>query len=303
MSRAMATRIGDGKPAIVLEDFQRVWPGLEVFFRRDDISRPTDWRIHQARHSVVVHLGGQMQRLETELEGFGGSCGPALPGEVWTAPAERRYSSHALGGAIQYAVLVLEPNAADSMQGTNTGRLDMVPRAGVRDPFLHQAVKQLRAVASETSDVSQMLSESLSQTIGLHLLRTYSPDRATVPAKPPAGPPMGERKARCLREFIHDHLDECLRLDDLAALAGMTTHRLLLAFRQAFGTTPAQYIIQQRLRRAQWQLLHTGKDITTIALECGFASHSHLTACFSRHLGCCPQAWRADRGSRGKRST
>lgn len=33
-------------------------------------------------------------------------------------------------------------------------------------------------------------------------------------------------------------------------------------------------------------------DITTIAIESGFSSHSHLTACFHKHLGTCPSAFR-----------
>jgi hypothetical protein len=68
------TRIGEGGPAIVLEETQNKWPAIEVSFHRDDISRPTDWRIHKRRHAVVVHLGGHMQRLETELEGFGAAA-------------------------------------------------------------------------------------------------------------------------------------------------------------------------------------------------------------------------------------
>jgi pSer/pThr/pTyr-binding forkhead associated (FHA) protein len=61
---------------------------------------------------------------------------------------------------------------------------------------------------------------------------------------------------------------------------------------KSIGRTPAQYIIQQRLRHAQRQLANTKRDITTIAIESGFSSHSHLTACFHKHLGTCPSAFR-----------
>jgi len=57
-------------------------------------------------------------------------------------------------------------------------------------------------------------------------------------------------------------------------------------------TTPGQYIIRQRLRRAQHQLASTRRDITSIALDCGFSSHSHLSASFARHLGCTPREHR-----------
>ena len=300
VKRPTATHIGDGRPAIVLKEFQRKWPGLDVTFRSDDIMRPTDWRIHDRRHAVVVHLGGHMRRLETELDGFGGSSGSALPGEVWTAPAERKYASHACGDKIHYALMFLDPAALDQIQDTRAGRLDLAPVAGARDEFLHQAIRKLMTVAEATDDVSQMFAESLSQTICLHLCRTYTPG-SCAPEKSPGGPSLNAEGARRLREFIYDNLCERIPLAELSKLAGLTTHQLLVAFRKAFGSTPGQYVIQQRLRCAQRQLLNNRNDITTIALESGFSSHSHLTACFRQHLGCSPSVFRAGASTTTKR--
>jgi len=291
MVRPAVTHIGEGKPAIVLKEYQRQWPGLDVTFRSDDITRPTDWRIHDRRHAVVVHLGGTMRRLETELDGFGGSTGPALPGEVWTAPAERKYASHACGDQIHYALMFLDPAAHDRICGSTNGRCELTPLAGVRDGFLHHAVGELKQATETTDDVSQMLAESLSQTIALHLCRKYMAGGAPT-AEAGDGPQLDAIATRLLREYIHENLCERISLTKLSQLAGLTTHQLLVAFRQMFGTTPAQYIIQQRLRCAQRQLAGTKKDITTIALDSGFSSHSHLTACFQKHLRCCPTQFR-----------
>jgi AraC family transcriptional regulator len=292
MDRPAATHIGDGQPAIVLEEVQRQWPGLEVTFRTDDITRPTDWRIHDSQHAIVVHLGGTMRRLETELDGFGGSTGPALPGEVWTAPAERRYASHACGGHIHYAHMLLDPAAQDRICGSKNGRRELAPLAGRRDEFLHRALQELKKATETADDVSHLLAESLSQAITLHLCRKYMAGSAPA-AKADDGPRLDAGAMRQLREYIHENLCERIRLTTLSQLAGLTTHQLLIAFRRAFGTTPAHYIIQQRLRCAQHQLAATKKDITTIALDSGFSSHSHLTACFQKHLHCCPSRFRA----------
>lgn len=291
MARRDITHIGDGRPAIVLKAFQRQWPALDVTFRSDDISRPTDWHIQDSRHAVVVHLGGKMRRLETELDGFGGSTGPALPGEVWTAPAGRKYASHACGERIHYALMFLDPAALDTIQGANRGRLELASLAGTRDEFLHRAALKLMQVAEAADDTSQMLAESLSQSIALHLCRTYAPGKPTI-SKPRAGPTLDPDTSRRLREFIYENLCDHITLAELSQLAGLTTHQLLIAFRKAFGSTPAQYVIQQRLRRAQRQLAETKKDITLIALDTGFSSHSHLTACCRQHLGCCPSQLR-----------
>ncbi len=122
MPNPAATRIGDGVPALVLGERRRAWAGLVMTVRRDDIRRPTDWRIQDDHHTVVVHLGGHMRRLETELDGFGGSHGPAQPGEVWTVPAGRRYASHAEGTTIQYVVLRLDPAALGTPAARQIGR-------------------------------------------------------------------------------------------------------------------------------------------------------------------------------------
>ncbi len=292
MPRKPATRIGDGAAAVVLEETQTRFPGLEVIHRGDDIRRPTDWRICEPVHSIVIHLSGHMDRLETELDGFGGSNGPALPGEIWTVPAGRRYASHACGQAIEYAVLRLRPDAGDLVRGSTNGRQDIAPVAGVRDDFLHHAVRALLAATHSSDDVSAMLAESLSQSIGLHLLRSLAPDGLVADRKRERGPSLDARTIRLLRDHIDARLDGRVTLAELAALAALTTHQILVAFRKAFGSTPAQYIIRQRLRRAQHQLISTQKDITTIALDCGFSSHSHLTACFTRHIGSAPREYR-----------
>jgi AraC family transcriptional regulator len=94
---------------------------------------------------------------------------------------------------------------------------------------------------------------------------------------------------------VRAHLDHFITLAALADLVGLSTHRLLIAFRRTFGTTPAQYVIDQRLARARWLLAHTAYDISTIAGATGFCSHSHLTTTFKRHVGVTPHVFRARR--------
>lgn len=286
------TQIGDGASALVLEEAQYCWRGLDVTFRSDDIRKPTDWRIQSSHHSVVVHLAGRMDRLETEVDGAGGSTGSALPGEVWSAPAERSYASHACGKTINYAVFRVQADFQDQILPVSRGRQDLRVVAGRLDRFLHQATLQLHHAVCSSDDVSAIFAESLSQTIGLHILHSLAPTTEPQTAKLSYIPGLTNSISRRLRERIHDNLEERIRITDLAEIAELTTHQFLIAFKRTFGITPAQYIIQQRLRAAQRQLLSTRKDITTIALDCGFASHSHLTSCFSQHLGCSPSTYR-----------
>jgi AraC family transcriptional regulator len=263
------------------------WGPVELVVTREDIRAATAWRMHEPRHAVIVHLGGPMKRLETELDGVAAKPGPPAAGDIWVVPAGRRYASQASGGRIRYGVLYVEPEALAELAGPEGDTI--APRFARRDELLYRSVERLAELIGQDDDMSAMLGTSLGQALALHLAQRY---RTGDAAAGPRGPRLTERAQARLQERIHAHLGDRITLDDLAAIAGMSPHNLLVAFRAAFGTTPAQYVIAQRLRRARWLLANTAQDITTIALETGFASHSHLTTAFRRHVGLTPRDFR-----------
>jgi AraC-like DNA-binding protein len=58
------------------------------------------------------------------------------------------------------------------------------------------------------------------------------------------------------------------------------------------GTSIYDYVLQERLAQTLDSVLDGGDDLTAIALDAGFASHSHFTARFRRFFGCTPTALR-----------
>ncbi|MFE0757272.1 helix-turn-helix domain-containing protein [Inquilinus sp. NPDC058860] len=268
------------------------WGAVELAVTREDIRAAASWRMREARHAVIVHLGGPMRQLETELDGVAARPGPPAAGDIWVVPAGRSYASQARGGTIRYGVLYFDPESLSALPGSD-GRI--APRFAHRDEFLYRAVERLAELIGRNDDVSELLGASLGQALSLHLVQRY---RAEETAPGPRGPLLSGPARERLQEHVHARLGDRITLDDLADIAGMSTHNLLVAFRQAFGTTPAQYVIAQRLRRVRWLLANSAQDITAIALETGFASHSHLTTAFRRHIGLTPRdfrrRWRED---------
>jgi methylphosphotriester-DNA--protein-cysteine methyltransferase len=55
-----------------------------------------------------------------------------------------------------------------------------------------------------------------------------------------------------------------------------------------FGTSVYRYAIRSRLAKALDAVLDSNLDLTTIALDAGFASHSHFTARFRAFFGVRP---------------
>jgi len=78
----------------------------------------------------------------------------------------------------------------------------------------------------------------------------------------------------------------------LAALASLSPFHLCRIFRATTGTSIYDYVLRERLAQALDAVLDGGDDLTAIALDAGFASHSHFTARFRRFFGCAPSALR-----------
>lgn len=78
----------------------------------------------------------------------------------------------------------------------------------------------------------------------------------------------------------------------LAASVGMGLGRFLREFKVTFEATPHQYVQQRRLSRACELLRATDASLSTVALETGFASHSHFSTAFRAVLGMTPRSYR-----------
>ena len=87
-----------------------------------------------------------------------------------------------------------------------------------------------------------------------------------------------------------------LALSDLAERAGLSPFHFLRIFRDVTGTTPHQYLVGARLRRAARLLLDTAQPVTRIAYDVGFEDLSNFTRTFRREIGCTPRAYRTGRG-------
>lgn len=75
-------------------------------------------------------------------------------------------------------------------------------------------------------------------------------------------------------------------------------YHLAHAFREEVGVPLHQYQQRTRLAKAVDLLLETEQDLTGIALDLGFSSHSHFTSVFRRMIGAPPSDFRRRAGSR-----
>jgi AraC-like DNA-binding protein len=92
------------------------------------------------------------------------------------------------------------------------------------------------------------------------------------------------------REYLGDHLDSRVTLDELAAAAGTDKFRLVRLFRDATGMPPHRYQLAQRIRLAR-RMLERGVPIAAVAAATGFVDQSHLHRHFRRGLDLTPREY------------
>lgn len=92
---------------------------------------------------------------------------------------------------------------------------------------------------------------------------------------------------------LASRLAERVTLAELARAVHTSPYHLARMFRQRTGSPIHRYLNRLRLRAAL-ERLADARDLTGLALELGFSSHSHFTDAFRREFGCPPSRARRD---------
>ena len=95
-----------------------------------------------------------------------------------------------------------------------------------------------------------------------------------------------------LREVIQAHLFSNLTVEELAKLSGRSLSAFKRDFEQAFNDTPAHYLKEQKLTKAQGLLLATDLSVLEICYEVGYNDASHFTKLFRQKFHASPTAYR-----------
>lgn len=90
-------------------------------------------------------------------------------------------------------------------------------------------------------------------------------------------------------QYIEEHIqDPALSNGALAKHLGISEVYLRKQFQARYHTTPKQYVLDLRIRKAKQLLVDTPFTVAAIAEECGFASPYHFCRAFKRRIGQTP---------------
>jgi AraC family transcriptional activator FtrA len=107
--------------------------------------------------------------------------------------------------------------------------------------------------------------------------------------------PVARRGTRLdpLLDYMRQRLGEPHPLRRLAARSGMSVRTFLRRFADVTRTTPAQWLLAERLARARDLLEHSDGSVESVAIECGFGSVETMRHHFRSKLGVSPGTYRA----------
>ncbi|MBW4618608.1 MAG: helix-turn-helix domain-containing protein [Cyanosarcina radialis HA8281-LM2] len=173
----------------------------------------------------------------------------------------------------------------------NPDRLELLPEFRTRDSQIEAIGMMLLSELKRENLGGRLYVESLANVLAVHLLRQYAAAKPRLTVYEGGLP---ERQLLQVLEYINEHLNQDIKLADLAHLLSLSQFHFSHLFKQSIGTAPYQYLLQQRVERAKQLLKQTNRSIVDIAFLCGFNSHSHLSKQFRQFTGMTPKAYRAN---------
>jgi AraC-like DNA-binding protein len=189
------------------------------------------------------------------------------------------------------AVRELDPDRVESAQPPF--RFGHAPS----DPLVFLLHEQLRHAARSGSP-RLVLDEAAVRLLAALLASAYRQRGISGGRSRPATSELHHEQMRRTALLLSTRFAEDLSLDAIARAVHSSPYHLARVFRRKSGLSIHQYRHRLRLREALQRLAEGNTDLTGLALELGFSSHSHLTDAFRQAFGVPPSEYRKSFDSR-----
>jgi AraC family transcriptional regulator len=238
--------------------------------------------------SIAVVVGGTFQYRSSTGEGL------MVPGSLLLGNARDEFvcaHEHGTGDrcvAFHYSPEFLARLGDDL--GVGTGRFDAprLPPARALAPFVAAAATLI--ANGQAGAAGPLACEALSLQLAA---RVTGLGRGLEPRVRRCEPAALKRVTDIVRlmerEFDAAHMQT---LRTMAGAAGLSAYHFLRTFSAITGTTPHQYVLRARLRRAAVRLRVEDTRVLDIALECGFGDLSNFNRAFHAEYGTNPRRYR-----------
>lgn len=234
-------------------------------------------------HTVSVHLGAPVRATCTR--GGRSYVSLVMPGDVEIVPAGEvaQWEDEQTADVLS---MRLEPTlvSAVAAQLNSSGRgCEVLPRIRIRDAEIAHLANAVASALSSGEPTESLMIQSLGVAIAACVVRRHCSIVEGFGERR-----LSQRQFSAVCEFIESNLSRPLCLDDLAAVAGLSTSHFKTLFKAAAGITPHAYVLRRRVARASNLIKSGSSPLSEIALEVGFADQSHMARVMRRELGITP---------------
>lgn len=135
----------------------------------------------------------------------------------------------------------------------------------------------------------QPLERTYEQALTMMLARQLIATQTDRPLLAPRRERLSPARLRAVLEYIEAHPRSAISIEDLAAVARLSSFHFGRAFRLSTGLPPHQHILRRRAERAHDLLrARSGLSLAEIADAAGFADQSHMGRILRRTFGVAP---------------
>jgi len=92
-----------------------------------------------------------------------------------------------------------------------------------------------------------------------------------------------------IKHILEANMDEIYTLNDMCYLTKLSNNQLRAYFKKTYKQNPKQWLNHKRLQKAMFLVKTTNKPITTIAIECKYATVSWFIYCFKKEYSKTPK--------------
>ncbi|HJZ75511.1 MAG TPA: AraC family transcriptional regulator [Vicinamibacterales bacterium] len=194
---------------------------------------------------------------------------------------------HPVAGGYAELIVTLSPSLICELAGTRECTLRNHPLFRRRSCRVSCAVQRLRARFLSWAGAASAIDDLVAEELVLTLVRSVldNDTHVELPAR------STQRLIQRTKAFLEAELARPIHLAEIGRAVGASPVYLTQVFRAFEGVALHQYLTQLRLARALAELPHA-PDLTRLALDVGFSSHSHFSATFRRAFGTTPSAFR-----------
>jgi AraC family transcriptional regulator len=174
----------------------------------------------------------------------------------------------------------------DKAQNSDFG---LLPLLGEPEPLTSNLLAVVEEMVREGDTSCSLLADSISHAIANRLVVLNARKRNATCA---VERQLSTRSVRSVRDFVEANISDCITLDDLAAICGVSPEYFIRVFKSSLGVSPHRYVVGVRIHHAKLLLTDPNIGLAEVARQCGFAHQQHFTNTFRRMTGLSPGAYR-----------